>query len=459
MSAFRFIASATFIFLLSTEAALAATFPDVPESHVFRESIEELVRSGVIGGNPDGTFKPNDPVNRAAMLKMLYLAKGKTPDPLSVRCFPDVEIGSWYEPYVCDAAVRKYVNGYSDGTFRPEASVNRVEALKMIMTVFGIPLVEVTDENRSIVNFADVSLSAWYTQYLLTGYNTNILPVPGQTGAYFYPSGPLTRGEAAAYIYNALRADLNAVRESTTRSNRSSSVPHSSQAVETSESSSSSSVASQQAKTGTIDVPFPFDRDGKFAEKTPMSYKFEVPTKQTVILKTHLQSGQQGQMTCRLYLLDASGFSDEYFLGYQEGGSCYITATLNPGTYQLQMQPTQANTTFNAMVEKGAGDANDGFADARMLNANAERTDVLGGNDMEDWYKFSLQGEQKMTIRVENPAELRCIVYAMNDVNLASFSGPQCNQGYTFPPGTYFIAVGRKAPLGAQQSYTIELEK
>ena len=53
----------------------------------------------------------------------------------------------------------------------------------------------------------------------------------------------------------------------------------------------------------------------------------------------------------------------------------------------------------------------------------------------------------------------RRIIYAMSDVDLASFSGPQCNQGYSFPPGTYYIAVGRKAPLTAQQSYTIELEK
>lgn len=452
------LTSTALTFAIGVTPALASTFPDVPDTHLFKNAVEELVRSGVVNGNPDGTFQPDAPVNRAAMLKMLYLAKGKTPDPLSVRCFPDVQIGSWYEPYVCDAASRKYVNGYQDGTFRPDTTVNRVEALKMITTVFGIPLEEVTNDNREIVNFADVSLSAWYTQYLLTAYDTGVLPIPGQTGAYFYPDKELTRGEAAAYIYNALRADLNVSRSQTERSSRSSSSSaqsaFSSQAIDTETSSSSTA-----AESGVIDVGFPFSREGKFAQKNPVSYRFYVNSATSVILETKLQSGQPGQLTCRLYLMGESGFSDEYFLGYQEGNSCYITASLNPGTYQLQLQPTHADTTFSAAIKEGLGDGNDGFRDARTLNLNAERTDVLGNRDMEDWYTFSIIAEQKMTLHLENPIEIRCIVYAMRDVNLASFSGPQCNQSYTYPPGTYYIAVGRKAPLGAQQSYTIKLEK
>jgi hypothetical protein len=47
----------------------------------------------------------------------------------------------------------------------------------------------------------------------------------------------------------------------------------------------------------------------------------------------------------------------------------------------------------------------------------------------------------------------------MSDVNLESFTGPQCNQTYAYPPGTYYVSVGRKAPRGSAQSFTIELEK
>ena len=449
---------------LTSVAVAASVFPDVPQGHLFQEAVEELVRADVIGGNPDGTFQPDNDVNRAAMLKMLYKAKGKTPDPLSVRCFPDVEIGSWYEPYVCDAAARKYVNGYADGTFRPNVSVNRVEALKMIMTVFDIPLEIINEDNREIVNFADVSLSAWYTQYLLTAYNTQILPIPGQTGAHFGPDVNLTRGESAAYIFNALHADLMAVRNQGQRSSESSqseASSYSSQAADTTSSTESNNDNDDSDDTvaGVFEESLPFDRSGKFNLKQSVSYKFEVSSAKNVQIEASLQSGQPGSITCRLYLVEESGFSDEYFLGFEEGSNCHINATLNPGTYQVQVQPSQKDTTFMVEAAEGTGDGNDGFRNARPIAANAERADILGASDLADWYTFSLTSEQRLNVEVQNPIELRCIVYAMSDVDLASFSGPQCNQSFLYPAGTYYIAVGRKAPMDAQQSYTIKLAK
>jgi hypothetical protein len=453
--------SALSIVLGFTSVAIAASsvFPDVPQGHLFQKEVEELVRAQVVNGNPDGTFRPDDNVNRAAMLKMLYKAKGKVPDPLSVRCFPDVEIDSWYEPFVCDAAARKYVNGYADGTFRPNDSVNKVEALKMIMTVFDMPLETVTDDNREIVNFADVSLSAWYTQYLLTAYNIKVLPIPGQTGAHFGPDKSLMRGEAAAYIYNALHADLMAARDQGQRSSESSQAVSTSTSSQTADPTPSESDDDDGTVSGVMDESIPFDRSGKFEMKQSVSYRFEVTAGTTLDIEAALQSGQPGQIICRLYLLDVSGFSDEYFLGYQEGNKCYLDATLNPGTYQLQLQPTQKDTTFTVKAIEGVGDGNNGFRNARTIAANATRTDILGASDLEDWYTFSISSEQRMNVVVGNPMELRCIVYAMNDVNLASFSGPQCNQSYLYPPGTYYIAIGRKAPLNAQQTYTIKLDK
>ena len=87
--------SLTLALLLFLQPVLthASLFPDVSDGYIHREAIERLANVQVINGNPDGTFRPDASVNRAAMLKMLYKARGKTPDPLSVRCFSDVEIG------------------------------------------------------------------------------------------------------------------------------------------------------------------------------------------------------------------------------------------------------------------------------------------------------------------------------------------------------------------------------
>lgn len=439
----------------------AAVFPDIPEGHMYQRSIETLVKASVVAGNPDGYFYPNRDVNRAEMIKMLYLAKGKTPDPLSIRCFPDVVVGSWYESYVCDAAVRRYVNGYSDGTFRPSDPVNRVEALKMIATIFEIPVGDISDSDRDIVKFVDVSVAAWYTKYLYAAFNTGVLPIPGQDGSRFYPEWPLKRGEAAAYIYNALNVDLQARRAPTASSAATSSVTAS--AVGTSQegaaSSKASSVATSSAAPSIVETAFPLEHTGKFSEKNTVSYRFEIKEDAVLSATATPQSGQPGSVSCQLYLLGESGFSDQYFLGFQNGKSCEILAAVSPGNYQLQLQPSEKNTTFSVKASVVSGDGNDGFRQAKSLTVNSPRSDTLAANDIEDWYTFKLTSEQRMNVTLSNSKELRCVVYSMSDVNLPSFQGPACNEIYQYPSGTYFIAIGRKAAISSPQTFTIKLEK
>lgn len=444
-------------------------FPDVQDGHVFQESIESLVHSQVISGNPDGTFRPDDNVNRAAMLKMLYRAKGKVPDPLSIRCFPDVVIGSWYESFVCDAALRGYVAGYSDGTFRPDNPVNKVEALKMVNEVFEIPVNEITDADRDLVKFVDVSTSAWYTKYMYTAYARGVLPIPGEQSSRFEPDRSLTRGEAAAIIYNALSVDLTETHNRVVSSSSSAQTEDEDEdetetedegSTQSTQSSAAANVSSEDEEgADSFDVSLPFDRDGKFTRKKSKSYLFNVTSNTVIDVDATLQSGQPGGLSCRLYLVNESGFSDQYFLGYEHGNTCTIRAAVSPGSYQLQLQPTVSDTTYSVQAETGAGDGNDGFREAFRLNVNSPRTEVLTAVDIEDFYTFSVITNQRMTVELSNATELRCIVYAMNDVNLESFSGPECNKVYNFPSGTYYVAVARKAPKGAQQTYTIRLDK
>src|SRR3989338_2945910 len=134
------LAAITALFALLTPTAMAA-FPDVPALYVHAHAVERLTAMSVINGNPDGTFRPHDPVNRAAMLAMLYRAAKKTPEKVG-GCFPDVAVGSWYEFVVCDAAKHGYVQGYTaaDGTktFKPAQAVTRAEAIKLTLVIMGI---------------------------------------------------------------------------------------------------------------------------------------------------------------------------------------------------------------------------------------------------------------------------------------------------------------------------------
>jgi len=439
---------------LFTVGAVAALFPDVPTGHIYNEPIEALATAGVVKGNPDGTFAPERKVNRAEMLKMLYMATGKQPDASSRACFTDVERLSWYESYICDAAAHHYVEGYSDGTFRPGNSVNRVEALKMVMQVFGIPAAEVGEQARQVVKFVDVSISAWYTKYLYAAYTKGILPIAGQDASRLYPDWPLLRGEAAAMIFNGLRVDLTERRKS--------------------ESSISSAVSSQNTSTGVpiaseasskanavseFEVPFPFESAGKFSERKSLTYAFALDHAAVVETVVSLQQGQQGAVSCRLYLMAESGFSFEYFLGFQEGNDCTIKSALRPGSYRLQLQPTFANTTFSVKSnETKTGDGSDGFTEVQTLPMNLARTGTLAPSDIQDFYTFTINGPQSLNVTVSDSTQITCLIYPMESVDLYGFSGPACNQHYEFQPGTYVVAVGRKSPIDARQTYTIVVQ-
>ncbi|MFA7682147.1 MAG: S-layer homology domain-containing protein [Candidatus Peribacteraceae bacterium] len=432
--------------------AFASIFPDVSEGNIYREAIESLVGAQVINGNPDGNFYPGRAVNRAEMLKMLYKAKGKLPDPTSRNCFKDVEEGSWYEQYVCDAAANRYVQGYNDGTFRPSTLVNRVEALKMIAEVFGIEVANISEYDRDIINFVDVSPAAWYTKYLYSAFIKGILPIPGQEGTRFYPDWPLLRGEAAAYIFNALRVQLNEDRRTNDDTDDTTNDED-----DTGQTSSTSSASSIGVEAMVIDTTFPFTKSGKFTQKDPYSFRFTLAKSMIVSTTVSLQSGQQGAVSCRLYLLGESSFSSEYYLGYQSGRYCYLRTALRAGSYQLQLQPTVADVTFDVATEESIGDGNDGFVQAMIIKKDETKTNTLTANDLEDYYKFTVSEKTNMTVDIGNSAELRCIIYSMADVDLFGFTGPECNQSYQYPTGTYYIGIGRKAPKASSQTYTVQL--
>jgi hypothetical protein len=433
--------------------AHAAVFPDVPEGHLFQMPIENLVGLKVINGNPDGTFKPEKSVNRAEMLAMLYRARGIT--PASKRgCFPDVQPGSWYELYVCDAAAKNYVKGYDDGYFRPNKEVNRVEALKMIMTVFGMNVPETQGSNWTSLTFADVSVSQWYAKFLLHAWNMNIVPIAGMSNSMFWPEASLKRGEAAAFIYNALHASPR----SQAVSSSSAAAASSAMPEQTAARSSRSSVA-----TGDVvmvkDLTIPASLSGNFKKKAPAVYRFTLTAITQLSIDARLGGNFVGGMiSCRLYKIESDGFSNEYYLGYQEGGLCQLRTRLAAGTYQLELQPAANDAVYTLDVKTGKGDNNDGFVEAKTLLQTQPRSDQLDIGDMADWYKFTLSAEKQMSLVFVNDGTATCIVYPMADVDIYGFSQPGCNESYLFPKGSYYVGIIRKNDRHDHSIYTLQMK-
>ncbi len=187
------IALAAIMALNSSYNAEAAMLTDI-DSSKNKSAILYLADKGVLAGYPDQTFKPNNVVNRAELLKILTASLGVS-DLSGRNCFPDVT-DQWFAPYVCYAKSRGWVSGYADGTFRPSEPVNKVEAIKMLVNAQGYKL----DSANGHLGYTDVSSLDWYAPYVQASKSRNLLEE--QTGNLGVSSG-MTREKIAEIVYRA----------------------------------------------------------------------------------------------------------------------------------------------------------------------------------------------------------------------------------------------------------------
>lgn len=170
--------------LFSQEVPLVqADYSDV-EGYEFRTAIEFLTEEGIVMGYEDNTVRPEQSISRAEFLKVMTLASDLTVEELTA-CFTDVE-DEWFASYVCSAKGAGWVNGYPDGSFGPDATVNLVEALKIVSEAFELELITPTGDS-------------WYSPYLETLAELGAIPY-----TLDYYSETLTRGEAFELLWRIM---------------------------------------------------------------------------------------------------------------------------------------------------------------------------------------------------------------------------------------------------------------
>ncbi|MDD3861453.1 MAG: S-layer homology domain-containing protein [Candidatus Gracilibacteria bacterium] len=189
----------SFALLLSNSLVAIAVFEDVKLEHKNSQAISFLQDSDVISGYLDGSFKPDGKLNRAQLMKILVEGQGITPDPEQYKnCFPDVA-DQWYAPYVCYGKEVGWVEGFSDGNFRPESTVNKSQAIKMTIESQGF---EVSGEACDRALFKDVSDSVWYGKYVCLGLKKGLLE-EDENGNYL-PTGEITRAQVSENIFRSI---------------------------------------------------------------------------------------------------------------------------------------------------------------------------------------------------------------------------------------------------------------
>ena len=184
------------VFAAVSALARAAVFPDVPADHPNAAAIDYLTKEDIISGYPDGTFGPELPVNRAEALKILLLGSGIITQTTPQDEFPDVSNEAWFAPFVASARDRGIAEGYPDGFFRPEQTVNLVESLKMLLFTNAVALENYATDQKL---FADTQERAWYNAFL--NYAQKFELVEADAESKIFPATPLTRGALAEIVY------------------------------------------------------------------------------------------------------------------------------------------------------------------------------------------------------------------------------------------------------------------
>ena len=126
--------SLAFLYRYSGEEPVedGATFSDVPAGHSFYEAISWAEAMEITQGYADGTFRPGHQVTRGEFASFLYRAAAPEPAEGTVPTFPDVPEGSTHHEAITWLATEELVVGYGNGEFRPERPINRAEVAKVL---------------------------------------------------------------------------------------------------------------------------------------------------------------------------------------------------------------------------------------------------------------------------------------------------------------------------------------
>lgn len=174
-------------------------FSDVTEETQYSAAIGQLKEWGKIEGYGDGTYRPEEKITRAEFVKMLmslqdnsgleYVQEG------AQTGFEDVDNSEephWAARYISFAVNKNVINGYGDGTFRPDNQVTYQEALKMVVCLLGYGL-------RASIKAEEIGLPLWPDAYMSVA--TDLLLTKSISVDSFAQQA--SRGAVAQIIYNA----------------------------------------------------------------------------------------------------------------------------------------------------------------------------------------------------------------------------------------------------------------
>lgn len=176
--------------ILTGEYNNFSNFQDLDRDDEIFEFVQELTKKWILSGFWDNTFRPNNSITRIELLKMILLLKNISLSNDETTYFQDIFQNSWHKKYV-NTWLERWILTQKNTHFYPNNYISRVEALKMILTLYVWDV-----EEKYSQNFVDIPFDAWYKKYVEYAIEKWFF----EKGSHFYPDNFITRREVVKIL-------------------------------------------------------------------------------------------------------------------------------------------------------------------------------------------------------------------------------------------------------------------
>ena len=201
---YTFTMPARKVMVQASFAPVPLPFEDVSPGAWYEEAVRYAYFHNIMEGTSATTFVPNKSLTRAEAVQVLYNLEDQ-PTVSESTTFPDL-VHEWYKPAIAWAEQTGVVDGYEDGTFRPDEPVTREEFAQMLYNYAAYKGYDLTAEG-DLAQFPDGNQLQEWARPAMTWANGNEL-INGHDDGTLEPGGTTTRAQAAAIL---MRFDQNLV--------------------------------------------------------------------------------------------------------------------------------------------------------------------------------------------------------------------------------------------------------
>ncbi|MDN4492073.1 S-layer homology domain-containing protein [Ureibacillus sp. BA0131] len=195
-TAFLAALAATAVISVPAADANSLDFSDLSKANIHYEAIQSLATRGVLNGFPDGTFKPNQLLTREQAAIILTKVLKIDASGYTKQVFSDVDSTSPYFREINALYERGIIRGYQDQTFKPGNSLTRAEMASILVNAFDIRI-----SSSITYPFKDIGASSWSRSYIQALYDARV--TTGTSKTTFSPNEPVKRDQMASFVVRA----------------------------------------------------------------------------------------------------------------------------------------------------------------------------------------------------------------------------------------------------------------